>query len=158
MVLLGVIISTWLKTFWETSETSVRVVRRKISLQTVENCENLQVVFKVAPQTSLHWHAYLLSLIHTCKPNVRMCGRATNMRCTIYKQFAYCSPWTEVCQFFVWTQSEFGLPGVLCSLQVCGKLIYHVPSANCSLIIWFTCDSQVYTGLNISHSVQHIEC
>ncbi len=30
-------------------------------------------------------------------------------------------------------------PGILCSSQVCGKLICHAPSVNCSWTIWFAC-------------------
>ncbi len=86
-----------------------------------------------------------LSMVHICEPNslqtihkrfanqMGVCvDGPTNMCCTICEWFAYHSPQTEICQFFAQTQREFGALGILCSPQVCGKLIYHVPSANCS--------------------------
>ncbi len=60
----------------------------------------------------------------------------------------YRLPRTEMCQFFAHTQRELGALGVLCSPQVCGKLIYHAPGANCSQTVWFACGLQVCTGLN----------
>ncbi len=72
-------------------------------------------------------------------PNqICVCVDATvNMRCPICKLFAYHSLRTKICHFFMRMQRELGVPGVLCSPHICGKLIYHTPSANCSVRMWF---------------------
>ncbi len=49
---------------WGTNATTwVGVVRRKRSVQTLENCKSLQVVVEAAPQTSLCRHALLLCFL-----------------------------------------------------------------------------------------------
>ncbi len=62
------------------------------------------------------------------EPNVRMCEWDCELCCTIPKQFAYRSPQMEICRFFAQTQRELDAPGVLCSPQICGKLINHAPN------------------------------
>ncbi len=76
-----------------------------------------------------------------------------NHCCTICEQFAYCSPWIEICQFFARTQRELDTPSVLCLPQVCGKLINCAPSINCLWTVWFACSLQVSTGLYIHRKV-----
>ncbi len=41
--------------------------------------------------------------------------------------------------FFAQTQRELMASGILCLPQVHQKLIYHAPSTNCSLNVWFAC-------------------
>ncbi len=61
-VLSCITISKRVKTFWETSAaTSVRVVERRRSKQTAENCEKWRAAVRVTLQTSLYWD---ISLLH----------------------------------------------------------------------------------------------
>ncbi len=72
------------------------------------------------------------SLVHTCEPNglqtkcvygwrgLRTCGAPPKRL-----------PQTKICWSFTRTQREFGVLDILCSSQVCRKLIYHAPSTNC---------------------------
>ncbi len=78
------------------------------------------------------------------EPNARMCGRDCEP--------ALRHPWMIRIPFnanqnlvgFAGTEREWGAPGVLCSPQVCGKLINPASSANCSVRLWF---ARVYNTL-----------
>ncbi len=77
---------------------------------------------------------------YTYANRMSVCVNETaNMRCTICEWFAYHSPQTKLCRFFAQTQRELCTLCVLCSPQICRKLIYQVPIANCLQTIWFTC-------------------
>ncbi len=60
---------------------------------------------------------------------MRECVDGTaNLHYAICKQFTYHLLRTEICRIFVRTQRELGVPSILCSPQVCRKLIYDTPS------------------------------
>ncbi len=71
------------------------------------------------------------------KPNAHMCGwdcePALHRLQTVRIPFA--KNW-NLSGFFVRTKG-IGVPGDLCSPQVCRKLIYHAPSVNCLVRMWF---------------------
>ncbi len=77
-----------------------------------------------------------------------------NLCYTVCKWFAYHSPQTEICRFSAQTQRELGALSVLCLPKILGKLIYHMPSTNCSRTIWF---AGVYWPLE-SHSLSTSNC
>ncbi len=93
----------------------------------------------------------MLNPVHTYKPKACICGRDCehmlhHLR-TVYISFATNRNWL----FFLhehkgdWVRQK--APSVLCSSQVCRKLIYHVPNTNCSRTVWFVCGSHVYSSL-----------
>ncbi len=62
---------------------------------------------------------------------MRVCVDVTaNLRCAVCKRFAYCSPQTEICQFFMGTQRELDTSDVLYMHQVsftCTRCLLHAP-------------------------------
>ncbi len=100
----------------------------------------------------------ILSLIYTSAPNglqttyewfanqMRICVDGTaNQRCTIYEWFAYCSPQTKICQFFVRTQRELDTLCVFCLPLVRGKLINCVPNMRHTRMVQRISGALVYT-------------
>ncbi len=110
---------------------------------------------------AISWHTpsvALLNLVYTSTPNcsptacewfanqMRVCvDRTVNLRCTIRKLFAYCLLQTEICRFFVRTKRELDAPVVLCSPQVCRKLINHVPNMCHTRMVQHINSTLVYT-------------
>ncbi len=96
-------------------------------------------------------HKQFASQMHVCVDGT------ANLCCAICEWFAYCSLRTKICRLSAQTQRGLDAPGVLCSPQVCGKLFYHTPNANCSRTIWFTCVYhpliQEYTCTQASHAL-----
>ncbi len=95
-------------------------------------------LFAYTTQTSL-FSAHKASYTRACRMvreplanQMRVCVDGTaNLHCAVCEQFAYCSLQTEICLFFAQTQRELNAPGVLCSLQVWGKLINCAPLTRC---------------------------
>ncbi len=85
---------------------------------------------------------------------MRVCvDGAANLCCAIREQFAYRSPQTGICRVFAQTQRELDMPGVLCSLQVYGKLINCAPLRHCTRTAQRVSGALVYTELNSITSV-----
>ncbi len=83
---------------------------------------------------------------------MRVCvDRTVNLCRTVCKRFTYNLPRTEKCQFFAQTQRELDAPGVLCSPQVCGKLITrgHLRTARKRRSVCKQ-HTRVYKALNIT--------
>ncbi len=69
-------------------------------------------------QTARKWFANQMCVC--VDETANLCG-------AICEWFAYCSTRNEICQCFARTQRELDASGVLCSPQVCGKLINRAP-------------------------------
>ncbi len=72
-----------------------------------------------------------LSPVHTCEPNVRMCGRDCELLLCYLRMVCIQFATNQNLSVFCMNTKEIGLLGVLFSPQVHRKLVYHAPSMNC---------------------------
>ncbi len=88
---------------------------------------------------------------------MRVCVDGTaNLRCTISEWFAYHLPQTEICRVFAGNTKitgcvgcPFHALGVLCSPQVCAKLINRAPLMYWTQTAQRVSDALVYTNLKV---------
>ncbi len=105
---------------------------RRSSQKKWEACSTFGSMRSVKPDT----HIWTKWFANVCKPNAHMCGR--DCEHALHHLRMVCIPFTAN-RNFAQMQRELGAPGVLCLPQVCGKLIYREPSANCLVHMWFAC-------------------